>query len=206
MHYNVSRPRWIFYFFKLPWYPWISIEYHEKKIKERASILKNETLVEMSIMFFEKATFCEGKFVHYKVLINQGRTPYNQTLHNSNPFSSQSVVHVIWHEWSSCQKSKCAPSLGAHRSPFELFNLVKKQIMHAHPKSQTFWLEISTSKHMDHFWANIWNPVHLTLGKIWASIKMNGWMDAKGRSLYIQNLSSCINGWNQTMQKIIVDL
>jgi len=34
----------------------MSIEYHEKKIKKRASILKNETLVEMSIMFFEKAT------------------------------------------------------------------------------------------------------------------------------------------------------
>jgi hypothetical protein len=91
----------------------------------------------MSITIFEKATLCEGKFVHYKVLNNQGRTPYNQTLHNSNPFSSQGVAHVICHGFHA--ELENVPHLTVHLSPFKLFNLVKKQRMHAHPKSTNFF-------------------------------------------------------------------
>jgi hypothetical protein len=124
----------------------MSIEYHEKKIKKRASILKNETLIEMSIMFFEKATLCEGKFVHYKVLTNEGRTPYNQTLHNSNPFSSSPNLAC-----SSCQKRKCAPSLG---TPINI-RIVQfgQETKNAWPSqfNKLFWLESFASKHMDHF-------------------------------------------------------
>jgi hypothetical protein len=104
----------------------------------------------MSITFFEKATLCEGKFVHYKVLNNQGRTPYNQTLHNSNPFSSHNL------SWFSCQNRKCAPSWGA---PITI-RIVQfgQETKNACPSqvNKLFLLEISASKHMDHFWANIW--------------------------------------------------
>lgn len=75
--------------------------------------------------------------MHYKVLTNEGRTPYNQTLHNSNPFSSQGVPHLIWHGLQA--KRENVPHLWAHLLTFELFNSVKKQRMHAHPKSTNFF-------------------------------------------------------------------
>jgi hypothetical protein len=101
-------------------------------------------------------------------------------------------------------KEKMCPHLWAHLSPFEFFNLVKKQRMHAHPKSQTFWLEIFASKHMDHFWANIWNPHAFDTGQE-LSLDQNGWMQKVNHFIYkIFHHASSKGEIKQC--KIIVDL